>query len=154
MITRLFNFYRMSNPLLSDESIITPSLVFTFSLNSLKIKIPDILLLVYMSSFSHILFSPYFHPGCLQQNTKINIAIVMETGDKLAEGKRDSFLTRKFEKCHSVESSRMITSKFLGENLTLVPKLDLKMSRSLSPNALQRVILSFPSSRQNSTSSC
>ena len=107
-----------------------------------------------MSSFSHILFSPYFHPGCLLQNTKINIAIVMQKIDTLSGEKSDSFLTRKLEKCQSEESSRMITSKFLGENLSLVPKLDLKISRSLSPNALKRVIISLPSSRQNSTSSC
>ena len=64
----------------------------------------------------------------------------MQTKDTLAGEKRDCFMTRKLEKCQSEESSRMITSQFLGENL--------------SPNALKRVIISLPSSRQNYTSSC
>ena len=64
------------------------------------------------------------------------------------------FTTRKLEKCQSEENRRMIVSQFLGENLSLVQKIDLKMSRSLSPNALQRVIRSLPSSRLNSTSLC
>ena len=78
----------------------------------------------------------------------------MEKTDKSEGTCSTVFTKRKLEKCLSEENRRMVTYQFLGENLSLVPKIDLKMSRSLSPNALQRVIRLLPPSRQNSTSSC
>ena len=87
--------------------------------------IPDILLMVYVAAF-------YTFPSVhiFLRVAKIIAEIVMHKRDKLAQGKRDVFLTRKLEKCQSEESSRMIPSKFLGENLTLVQSWTSKYQKA------------------------
>ena len=69
------------------------------------------------------------------------------------ENDDEVFITRKLEKCQSEE--KRVTSRFLGENLSKTQKLNLKISRSLSPIHLPspRILLSLPSSRHHSLSS-
>ena len=99
--------------------------------------------------FDHSLQTSGWSRDISQQNT---FPVFMQKTDK-SEKKDEVFMARKLEKCQSEESKKCVTSQFLGENLTLLPKLNLKISRSLSPIALKRTILSLPSSRHNSTSS-